>query len=144
MMAIIVGGGLDVPARDGTLVLGVCKGDRAAFAELYDRRARLVRAVCYDETRDSSAAADLTQEVFLRAYKNLNHLHEPDRFAAWLVGVARQDCREWWRGRCGGGGRADRVENRRGPTNIRITILARSGSSGGSFGVDGSMTGGCL
>jgi len=86
-----------VPAKDGTLVLGVLNGDRSAFAELYDRRARLIRAVCYDESRDVHTAADLTQEVFLRAYKNLGKLHDPDRFAAWLVGITRQVCREWRR-----------------------------------------------
>jgi RNA polymerase sigma-70 factor (ECF subfamily) len=75
----------------------VLNGDRSAFAELYDRRARLIRAVCYDESRDVHTAADLTQEVFLRAYKNLGRLHDPDRFAAWLVGIARQVCREWRR-----------------------------------------------
>jgi RNA polymerase sigma-70 factor (ECF subfamily) len=98
-MAITVTVGATVPATDGTLVLGVRNGDRAAFAELYDRRARLIRAVCYDETRSLPAAADLTQEVFLRAYKSLSRLHEPDRFAAWLVGIARQVCREWRRKR---------------------------------------------
>ena len=51
-----------VPATDGTLVLGVRNGDRAAFAELYDRRARLIRAICHDQTRDPETAADLTQE----------------------------------------------------------------------------------
>jgi len=86
-----------VPAKDGTLVLGVLDGDRSAFAELYDRRARLIRAVCYDRSRDVHTAADLTQEVFLRAYRNLGKLHDPDRFAAWLVGIARQVCREWRR-----------------------------------------------
>ena len=86
-------------ASDGTLVLGVRNGDRSAFAELYDRRARLIRAICYDTTRDLQAAADLTQEVFLRAYKNLGRLPEADRFAAWLVGIARQVCREWRRKR---------------------------------------------
>jgi RNA polymerase sigma factor (sigma-70 family) len=86
-----------VPASDGTLVLGVRNGDRSAFAELYDRRARLIRAVCYDTTKDLHAAADLTQEVFLRAYRNLGRLHDPQRFAAWLVGIARQVCREWRR-----------------------------------------------
>jgi RNA polymerase sigma-70 factor (ECF subfamily) len=79
-----------VAATDATLILGARNGDRSAFAELYDRRARLIRALCYDETRDLHAAADLTQEVFLRAYKNLRRLHRPDRFAAWLVGIARQ------------------------------------------------------
>jgi RNA polymerase sigma factor (sigma-70 family) len=77
--------------------LGVRNGDRSAFAELYDRRARLIRAICYDATHDLHAAADLTQEVFLRAYQNLGKLHDPQRFAAWLVGIARQVCREWRR-----------------------------------------------
>lgn len=88
-----------MPAKDGTLVLGVRNGDRSAFAELYDRRARLIRAICYDETRDLQTAADLTQEAFLRAYQNLGRLNDPDRFAAWLAGIARQVCREWRRKR---------------------------------------------
>jgi RNA polymerase sigma-70 factor (ECF subfamily) len=77
----------------------VRNGDRSAFAELYDRRARLIRAICYDETHHFQSAADLTQEVFLRAYKNLERLHDPDSFAAWLIGIARQVCREWRRKR---------------------------------------------
>src|SRR5262245_45439684 len=86
-------------ASDGTLVLGVRNGDRAAFAELYDRRARLIRAICFDSTREFHAAADLTQEVFLRAYRNLGCLRDPQRFGPWLVGIARQVCREWRRQR---------------------------------------------
>ena len=86
-------------ATDGTLVCGVLNGDRAAFAELYDRRARLVRAICFDTTHDLDAAAELTQEVFLRALKKLGALRDPQRFTAWLVGITRQVCREWRRGR---------------------------------------------
>jgi RNA polymerase sigma-70 factor (ECF subfamily) len=85
--------------RDGTLVLGVLEGDRSAFAELYDRRARLIRAICYDATRDIETAAELTQEVFLRAYAKLGRLNDPDSFASWLAGIARRVCREWRRGR---------------------------------------------
>jgi RNA polymerase sigma-70 factor (ECF subfamily) len=94
---VTVSGDASVPASDGTLVLGVRNGDRSAFAELYDRRARLIRAICYDQTRHLQSAADLTQEVFLRAYKNLGRLHDPDCFATWLIGIARQVCREWRR-----------------------------------------------
>jgi RNA polymerase sigma-70 factor (ECF subfamily) len=85
--------------QDGTLVIGALNGDRSAFAELYDRRARLIRAVCFDQTRNIDAANELTQEVFLRAYRNLRRLHAPDKFAPWLVGIARQVCREWRRKR---------------------------------------------
>lgn len=84
-------------ASDRTLVLGALNGDRSAFAELYDRRARLIRAVCYDATGDMDVAADLTQEVFLRAWQKLDRIRDPDNFARWLVGIARQVCREWRR-----------------------------------------------
>jgi len=86
-----------VPASDRTLVLGTLNGDRSAFAELYDRRARLIRAICYDATGDLEVAADLTQEVFLRAYRDLRRIRDPQNFARWLVGIARQVCREWLR-----------------------------------------------
>jgi RNA polymerase sigma factor (sigma-70 family) len=92
-----VGGEIGVAASDGTLVLGVLNGDRSAYAELYDRRARLIRAICFEETRDFHAAADLAQEAFLRAYRNLRELRDPQRFSYWLTGIARQVCREWRR-----------------------------------------------
>lgn len=86
-----------MPISDATLVLGARAGDRGAFAELYDRRARLIRAICFDATGDLDVAADLTQDVFLRAYRKLGRLRNPRRFAPWLVGIARQVCREWHR-----------------------------------------------
>jgi len=92
-------GGEVVTETDGALAKAALRGDRSAFAELYDRRARLIRAICFDTTNDLHSAADLTQEVFLRAYSKLDSLREPERFAAWLTGIARQVCREWRRGR---------------------------------------------
>jgi len=88
-----------VAASDETLVLGTLRGDRSAFAELYDRKARLIRAICYDTTRDSHGCADLTQEVFLRAYRKLGDLTDPARFTPWLVSIARRVCLEWVRAR---------------------------------------------
>ncbi len=84
---------------DGALASAALRGNRSAFAELYDRRARLIRAICFNTTSDLNSAADLTQEVFLRAYSKLDSLREPESFAAWLTGIARQVCREWRRGR---------------------------------------------
>ena len=84
---------------DGALVDATLRGDRSAFAELYDRRARWIRALCYRTTGDLHSAVDLTQEVFLRAYAKLDSLREPECFAAWLTGIARQVGREWKRGR---------------------------------------------
>jgi RNA polymerase sigma-70 factor (ECF subfamily) len=77
----------------------VLSGDRNAFAELYDRWAGLIRAMCFDVTRDLDTAEELAQEVFLRALRRLGDLRDPPRFVSWLMGIARHVCREWRRGR---------------------------------------------
>ncbi len=111
-------------ASDATLVRGALDGDRAAFAQLYDRRARLVRAVCYDTTRDLQASADLTQEVFLRAWEKLAGLREPGKFSAWVTGIARQVCREWRRRRGKEGfGTSRLAEGRENPGNSSFAPL---------------------
>ncbi|MHC4659437.1 MAG: RNA polymerase sigma factor [Planctomycetota bacterium] len=82
---------------DKTLVQAVFAGERTAYEELYDRYAPLVRAICYDTTRNLADAQDLAQDVFMRAYEKLDHLRDPERFGKWLVGIARLRCREWQR-----------------------------------------------
>jgi RNA polymerase sigma-70 factor (ECF subfamily) len=84
----------DDNSNDAELVAQTLAGDREAFGRLYDRYARLVRAVVLAVSRDWSAAEDMTQESFLRAYRKLASLREPDRVGPWLVGIARQVARE--------------------------------------------------
>ena len=88
-----------VLSSDADLVRAVLGGNRAMYAELYDRYAPLVRAVCHNTTRNLACAQDLSQEVFLKAYDRLRMLRDPDQFVAWLVGIARNECREWLRKR---------------------------------------------
>ncbi len=82
---------------DKMLVRAVLAGDKAAYEKLYDCYAPLIRAVCYDTTGDLADAQDLAQDVFMRAYENLNQLRSQDRFGKWLVGIARLRCQEWLR-----------------------------------------------
>ena len=83
--------------NDKELILAVFAGEKAAFEKLYDLYAPLVRAVCYDTTRDFTDAQDLAQDVFMRAYEKLGRLRDPDRFGKWIIGIARLRCREWRR-----------------------------------------------
>ena len=79
---------------DATLVLRSRAGDREAFGCLYDRYARLVRAVAYDEQPRLADSCDITQEAFLRAWQKISALREPASFGSWVVGIARQVGRE--------------------------------------------------
>ena len=85
--------------HDAELVRRATAGDASAFGVLYDRYARVIRAVCFETTGDVSAAQDLAQEVFLRAYAKLRSLRKRERFGPWTASIARFVCREWRRAR---------------------------------------------
>jgi RNA polymerase sigma-70 factor (ECF subfamily) len=80
--------------NDADLVAQTLAGNRESFGELYDRYARMVRAVVAGVSGDWPSAEDMTQECFLRGYRNLSKLREPERFGPWIVGIARQVGRE--------------------------------------------------
>lgn len=84
-------------STDRELIQAVLAGDKAAFGQVYDRYAPLIRAICFDHTLNLSDAQDLAQDVFVRAYEKLDCLRDPDRCRAWLMGIARLRCREWQR-----------------------------------------------
>ena len=84
-------------SSDKMLVQAVFAGDKTAYGKLYDRYAPLIRAVCYDEAGNLADAQDLAQDVFMRAYENLNNVRDPSRFDRWLIGIARLRCKEWRR-----------------------------------------------
>jgi RNA polymerase sigma factor (sigma-70 family) len=78
---------------DSELVRRTLAGDAKAFADIYDRYARHVRAVV------GAVDVDSSQETFLRAYRNLSQLRDPERLGPWLVGIARTVRREQYRQR---------------------------------------------
>lgn len=73
------------------LVRGAQRGDRACFAALYDRYYRRVYAYAfYRADGDPAAAEDVTQEVFLRAFRAIGRFAWRDAsFLAWLLTIAR-------------------------------------------------------
>lgn len=79
---------------DAELVCQTLAGNREAFGCLFDRHARMVRAVVGGVSLDWSTVEDMTQESFLRAFRNLTKLREHHRFGAWTVGIARKVARE--------------------------------------------------
>ena len=67
-------------------------GDRAAFAALYERFARLVHGVLLSGApRDD--VPDLLQEVFLRALRQLDTIRDPAAFGGWIATMARNEAR---------------------------------------------------
>ena len=63
---------------------------RAPLRDVYDRHGSLVYSICR-RSLDAEAAKDVTQEVFLSAWRG-RHQFDPDRGAlgAWLVGITKR------------------------------------------------------
>jgi RNA polymerase sigma factor (sigma-70 family) len=73
---------------DSELVAATLAGERTAFGELIDRhRPRAVR-LARRLLRDPLEAEDVVQEALLQTFLRLEELREPDRFGAWLCGIA--------------------------------------------------------
>lgn len=74
-------------------------GDACAFEELAMRYQPLVTAYTQHLLEGVPDAEDVAQEAFLRAFRELGSLREPDRFGAWLKSIAWRECRAWVRER---------------------------------------------
>ena len=72
-----------------TLVTRSAAGDRDAFTRLVERYQSLICAIAYNATGNLALSEDLSQEIFVTAWKHLTDLQEPGRFRPWLCGIAR-------------------------------------------------------
>jgi RNA polymerase sigma factor (sigma-70 family) len=65
-------------------------GDRDAFAQLYDRHVRAVYWQAYSVVRDRDAAEDITQDVFITAWRRIRAITPVDgSLLPWLLLTAR-------------------------------------------------------
>ena len=58
--------------------------DGTAFEELVARYQRYVDKLLYHLASDWSDRSDLAQEVWIRVYRSIHRLNEPNRFKSWL------------------------------------------------------------
>ena len=82
---------------DAELVLAARTGDRDAFTELISRHRRIALAVTVRLLGSEDLAGDAVQEATLVAMTSLERLRSPERFGAWLCGIALNVGRRWLR-----------------------------------------------
>ncbi|MCA9965592.1 MAG: sigma-70 family RNA polymerase sigma factor [Anaerolineales bacterium] len=62
--------------------------DDRPFRELFRRYQAVVWRACYGMMRNADDAEDLTQEVFFKAYRNLNKFEGRSSFKTWIYRIA--------------------------------------------------------
>lgn len=74
---------------DAELVARTRDGDAAAFDQLVRRYYSAAFAVAMAQLGQREDAEDVCQDAFLRSLERLDDCREPDRFAAWLLQIVR-------------------------------------------------------
>ena len=82
---------------DAELIQRVLEGDDDAFSVLVRKYQKQVHALAWRKIGDFHTAEEITQDTFLKAYKRLATLKEPQRFASWLYVIAANRCSSWLR-----------------------------------------------
>ena len=70
------------------IVIQARDGNRRAFEQLIDRYQGDVFRLIYYRIRSRMDAEDLTQDVFVRAYRSISRIREPLKFRSWLFRIA--------------------------------------------------------
>ena len=82
---------------DVELIESSLMGDENAFAKLVRKYQKQVHTLAWRKVGDFHIAEEITQDTFLRVYKKLATLKDPNRFAGWLYRIAARQCYAWLR-----------------------------------------------
>ncbi len=82
---------------DFALIRRTLDGDQNAFTTLVNKYQKWVHTLVWRKTGDFHIAEEITQDVFLKAYKKLSTLKPSDHFTGWLYVIASRRCIAWFR-----------------------------------------------
>jgi RNA polymerase sigma-70 factor, ECF subfamily len=83
--------------KDEELVSYIVKGKTELFSVIIDRYQSKVFSTVYSYTHDHEEARDVTQEIFIKLYNNLQGYKNKASFSTWLYRIAVNRCIDWTR-----------------------------------------------
>jgi RNA polymerase sigma-70 factor, ECF subfamily len=77
-----------VGSSDADLLAAAARGDSRAYGELVQRYFRPVHGMVWRMMKASAEAEDVTQEAFIKLWRNPRQVREPKALKGWLMRVA--------------------------------------------------------
>jgi len=78
---------------DKQLVALAQKGEKAAYGELVNRWQNSIYTYCFRQLPNSQIAEEITQDIFVSAYKSLKSFRNEAQFSTWLYRIATNRCK---------------------------------------------------
>ncbi len=77
---------------DSLLIKRYKEGDEDAFDSLFEKYHQPIYSICYRFVRNEEDAKEITQDVFLRIYRNLKKFNEKSKFFTWVYRITVNTC----------------------------------------------------
>ncbi len=77
---------------DISLVKRYKNGDEDAFDLLFEKYQQPIYSICYRFVRNEDDARELTQDVFIKIYRNLKKFNGKSKFFTWIYRITVNTC----------------------------------------------------
>lgn len=85
--------------KEKEIIRRIRQGEKELFEDLAKEYYQEIYHFCFYKTGDAESAWDCTQETFLHVIRFLEGYTERNHFRAWIFGIARNVCNDFFRSR---------------------------------------------
>src|SRR5690606_29773584 len=78
--------------NDNEIIARVLKGDQQAYALLVDRYQNYVFTLAFRFTKNREDAEEVSQDIFVKAYRALADFKGNSKFSTWLYTIVNNTC----------------------------------------------------
>jgi RNA polymerase sigma-70 factor (ECF subfamily) len=82
---------------DEMLVKEIKEGQLDSYDELMQRHQQNVYRIAFSFAKSEQGAMDISQNIFLKAYENINRFREESQFKTWLTKISYNESQNWVR-----------------------------------------------
>ncbi|MCK4889527.1 MAG: RNA polymerase sigma factor [Candidatus Aminicenantes bacterium] len=79
------------------LIKYIKEGDKRGWNMLIDKYSRTVYNLAFNFCGCSDDANDLTQDIFIKIYKNIDKFDESFNISSWIIRISKNHCIDYWR-----------------------------------------------
>jgi RNA polymerase sigma-70 factor, ECF subfamily len=90
---------IDLPSEEAAFVAELQAGSEQAFAQLIAQYHQPLYSLIARSLQDPADASDITQEVFIKVFRNIRSFHGEASLRTWLYRIALHEAsnqRRWW------------------------------------------------
>lgn len=80
---------------DGELITDYLKGNEKSLEVLIKRYLKPIYSFAFQFVGNSQEAEDITQEVFIKMWRNLKKFNKKKNFKTWIFTIAKNTCLDW-------------------------------------------------